>query len=99
MARLCGTYESYAGIRRKIVCKHKIFDVLAVLRRISACFSVFVTYTELTHNLLDVRQRFCQICHTLGIRCLNRQGVTAKLQPFLQTPTPDRRRYAVTRYV
>ena len=38
-----------------------IFDDLAVLRRIPACFSVLLTYTKLTHNLFDVRQRIRQI--------------------------------------
>ncbi len=40
------------------------FDDLALLRRIPACFSVLLTYSLLTHNLFDVRQRIRQIFHT-----------------------------------
>ena len=43
----------------------KIFDDLAVLRRIPACFSVLLTYyTKLTYNLFGVRQRIRQFFHT-----------------------------------
>ena len=72
---------SYADIRPKFCACSKLLDVLAVRRRIPAYFSVLITYARRVHNVFDVRLAYIysmlQILHTLGIRWLNRQGVTA----------------------
>ena len=47
----------------------KIFDDLGVLRRTkrtTTYTNVLLTYTKLTHNLFDVRQRIRKIFHTLA---------------------------------
>ena len=66
MASVCGTCESYAGIRRKILSMLKFVDELGVLQRMPACFNMLLTYTKLTHNVFDVCQCFRQIFHTLA---------------------------------
>ena len=66
MAHVCGTYEPYAGIRRNFLCMHKHFWRPRRTTNLPACFSVLLTYTKLTHNLFDVRQRIRQFFHTLA---------------------------------
>ena len=46
----------------------------------ASVFSVLLTYTKRIHSVFNVRQRIHKIFHTLGIRWLNRQGVTAALE-------------------